>query len=86
MSTNPISRVRLIGSAGIVVSTVTALIAATLSIGPSGTVWAIIIAGVALGYAVLSFILHLRYPRAAEAAWDEQNTSAYYASLIFGFL
>ncbi len=85
MSTNPISCVRLIGSVAIVIATAIALTAATLSIGPSGIVWAMIIGGIALGYAALPFILHLRHPEAAGAAWDEQNISAHRNSLIFGF-
>ena len=85
MSTNPISRTRLLGSAAIVIVTITALIAAWASIGPSGLTWAYIIGGLALSYAALLFILHLRYPDAADAAWDEQNTQAHRDSLIFGF-
>ncbi|PJI92978.1 hypothetical protein BC777_1845 [Yoonia maricola] len=85
MSANPVSRARLFGSAAIVITTLAALIAAVLSIGPSGLVWAGIIGAVALGYAALSFVLHLSYPDAAEAAWDEQNTVAHRDSLIFGF-
>lgn len=85
MSANPVSRTRLFGSAAIVIITVTALIAAFLSIGPSGLIWAAIIGAVAIGYAVFSFVLHLRYPDAADAAWDEQNTAAHRDSLIFGY-
>ncbi len=85
MSANPISRVRLLGSAAIVITTAAALIAAFLSIGPSGITWAFIIGGIAIGYAILSFVLHLRYPDAADAAWDEQNNQAHRDSLIFGF-
>ena len=85
MSANPVSRARLIGSAAIVITTCAAIGAAFLSIGPSGLTWAYIIGGVAIGYAILSFILHLRYPDAADAAWDEQNTQAHRDSLIFGF-
>ncbi|MCK0096170.1 hypothetical protein MWU60_11360 [Yoonia sp. F2084L] len=85
MSANPISRARLFGSAAIVVTTIAALVAAFLSVGPSGLVWAGIIGTVAFGYAALSVVLHLRYPDAADAAWDEQNTAAHRDSLIFGF-
>ncbi len=85
MSANPISRIRLFGSLAIVITTVAALVAALLAVGPSGLVWAGIIGTIAIGYAALSFILHLRYPDAAEAAWDEQNTVAHRDSIIFGF-
>lgn len=85
MSPNPVSRARLIGSAAIVIVTTTALLAAWFSVGPSGLTWAFIIGGVATSYAILSFILHLRHPEAANAAWDEQNTQAHRDSLIFGF-
>lgn len=85
MPANPVSRARLIGSAAIVIATTAALVAANLSIGPSGLTWAFIIGGIAIGYAILSFVLHLRHPDAAEAAWDEQNTAAHRDSLIFGY-
>ncbi len=85
MSANPVSRARLLGSAAIVIATATAFIAAWLSIGPSGLIWAYIIGGTAIGYAIVSIILHLRYPDAATAAWDEQNTQAHRNSLIFGY-
>lgn len=85
MSANPVSRIRLIGSAMIVILTLTAVIASLASIGPSGLTWAWLIGGAGIGYAVLSFIVNLRHPAAAEAAWDEQNTAAHRDSLIFGF-
>ncbi|MEJ8562724.1 hypothetical protein QTO30_16900 [Yoonia sp. GPGPB17] len=85
MSANPISRARLFGSVALVITTLAALTAAFLSIGPSGLVWAGIIGTIAIGYAALSFVLQLRYPDAADAAWDEQNTVAHRDSLIFGF-
>ncbi len=85
MSANPVSRARLIGSAAVVIVTCCAFIAAFFSVGPSGLTWAYIIGGIAIGYAVLSVILHLRYPEAADAAWDEQNSQAHRDSLIFGF-
>ena len=85
MSANPVSRARLLGSAAIVITTITALLAAWFAIGPSGLTWAFIIGGIAIGYAILSFILHLRFPDAADAAWDEQNSQAHRDSLIFGF-
>jgi hypothetical protein len=85
MSTNPVSRIRLIGSITIVLATIVALIAATLPFGPSGLFWAYAIGGVAIIYAALSFIIHLRNPKAADAAWDEQNTKAHRDSIIFGF-
>ncbi|MEL6839905.1 MAG: hypothetical protein AAFP85_11480 [Pseudomonadota bacterium] len=85
MSANPVSRARLIGSAALVIATCTALLAAFLSIGPSGITWAYIIGAIAVSYAILSFVLHLQYPEAADAAWDEQNTEAHRSSLIFGY-
>ncbi|EBA13528.1 hypothetical protein [Roseobacter sp. CCS2] len=85
MPANPISRARLFGSIATVVTTLTAIIMASLSVGPSGLIWAGVIATVALGYALWSFILHVRHPKAADAAWDEQNTIAHRDSLIFGF-
>lgn len=68
MSANPVSRIRLFGSIAIVATTLVALAAASLSIGPSGFVWAGIIGAVALGYAIMSFVIHLRHPVAADAA------------------
>lgn len=85
MSANPVSRIRLFGSVAIVITTLAALIAAFLSIGPSGLVWAGIIGAVAIGYVILTLVALLRHPDAADAAWDEQNTSAHRNSLIFGF-
>ncbi len=85
MSTNPVSRLRLLGSAAIVIATLSAGAAAVLSIGPPGLTWAAIIGGIAISYAILAAIIQIRYPDAAEAAWDEQNSQAYRDSLIFGF-
>ena len=85
MPVNPVSWARLIGSAAIVITTCAAFLAASFSVGPSGLTWAFIIGGMAIGYAILSVILHLLYPDAADAAWDEQNTHAHRNSLIFGF-
>lgn len=85
MSANPVSRTRLIGSAALVIATVAAIGASILSIGPSGIIWAYIIGAIAIGYAIVSFILHLRHPKAADAAWDEQNTEAHRSSIVFGY-
>ena len=85
MSVNPVSRARLFGSAAIVIATSAAIIAAFLSVGPSGLIWAAIIGSIAIGYAILSFILHPRYPDAADAAWDEQNSQAHRDSIVFGY-
>lgn len=85
MDNNPITRTRLWGNVAIVGVTIAAFIGASLSIGPSGLIWAYLIGGVALSYAVLFFVLHLRHPKAADAAWDEQNTAAHRDSLVFGF-
>ncbi|MEJ6404648.1 hypothetical protein [Yoonia sp. 2307UL14-13] len=85
MSTNPVSRARLIGSAAIVIATLAAVAAALLSIGPSGLTWAAIIGGIAISYAIFTFVISLRHPDAADAAWDEQNSHAYRNSIIFGF-
>ena len=49
MSANPISRARLFGSVALVITTLAALTAAFLSIGPSGLVWAGIIGASGFG-------------------------------------
>jgi len=85
MTRNPVSSTRLVGSAAIVLATLAAIGAAILGIGPPGLFWAGLIAVIALGYATLSFVQHLRHPDAAEIAWDEQNTAAHRDSLIFGY-
>lgn len=85
MPINPVTRARLIGSAAIVIATISALVSAATSIGPSPLMWAYIIGGIALGYAVTAFVLSLRNPKATNAAWDEQNMAAHRNSLIFGF-
>jgi hypothetical protein len=85
MSYNPITRVRFFGSVTVVILTLAAIATAFVPFGPSGLVWAYMIGGVAGGYAVLSFVLHLRNPEAIDAAWDEQNIKAHQDSMIFGY-
>ena len=85
MSSNPVARLRLIGSATMVLLVLAAVGASIASIGPSGLTWAWVIGGTAIAYAVLSAIMHRRHPEAGEAAWDEQNTTAHRDALIFGF-
>ncbi|MDX8346790.1 hypothetical protein SLH49_02220 [Cognatiyoonia sp. IB215446] len=85
MSNNPVSRARLFGSAAIVIATLCAISASVLSIGPPGLTWAAIIATIAIGYAIISAVISLLNPDAADAAWDEQNSAVHRDSLIFGF-
>ena len=49
MSVNPVSRARLFGSAAIVIATSAAIIAAFLSVGPSGLIRAAILASITNG-------------------------------------
>lgn len=84
MSQNPITRVRLWGNAALVAVVVVPIVGMILT----ETHWEMppwFIGAVALGYVALSFIAHIRYPEKFESAWDEQNTAAERASLVFGY-
>ena len=84
MSTNPVARIRLWGNAvliAVVVITVGGMML-TQTYWESSP-W--FVGSVALAYAALSFVSHLRHPDKVEAAWDEQNTAAQRASLVFGY-
>ena len=85
MTRNPVNLIRLFGNAALVLVVSAAMAAALLHRQDVWTGWPWLIGAVALGYAALSVWAHLRYPRAAEAAWDEQNAVAHQASLAFGY-
>lgn len=85
MTRNPVSLIRLLGNASIVLVIIGAIGSALLNAGPSGLAWAVMIGAISLGYAVLSLFVHLRNPQAVDAAWDEQNMQAHRASLVFGY-
>ena len=84
MSTNPIARIRLWGNAVLIAVVVFTFGGMMLT----QTYWESspwLVGSVALGYAALSFVSHLRHPDKIEAAWDEQNRAAQRASLVFGY-
>ena len=84
MPQNRISLLRTLGNAAVVVAIALAMIDIALP-GPVWPGWSWVIGAVALGYAGLSFAAHLAYPGEVAIAWDEQNTQAYRASLVFGY-
>lgn len=84
MSSNPISRIRFWGNAVLIAVVLFAVGSAFLT----DAYWASspwFIGTVAIGYAALMFIVHTRFPDKVDAAWDEQNTEAQRASLVFGY-
>lgn len=84
MSTNPVARIRLWGNA-VLIAVVVFTFGGMMF---TQTYWESspwLVVSVALGYAALSFVSHLRHPDKVEAAWDEQNTAAHRASLVFGY-
>lgn len=84
MSSNPVSLVRTLGSVAIIVISVLAIAVLFLTDAPS-TPWVIAIGVTAGGFAVLSFLMSLWYPKASDRAWDEMNRDAHRASLTFGY-
>lgn len=84
MSSNPIARIRFWGNAVLIAVVFLSMGSAILTdVYWASSPW--LIGSVALGYAAISFIAHLRHPDKVNAAWDEQNTAAQRASLVFGY-
>lgn len=84
MSSNPIARIRFWGNTAIIA----VVVLTTGGMLLTDTYWKSspwLVGSVALGYAALSFVAHLRHPDKVDAAWDEQNTAAQHASLVFGY-
>jgi len=85
MTRNPVNRIRMVGNAALVLVVSAAMAAAVFQREEIWPGWPWLIFAVGIGYAALSAVAHLRHPRAAEAAWDEQNAAAYRDSLAFGY-
>lgn len=84
MPSNPVSRVRTWGSAAIIIITVLAITVLAFTDAPA-TPWISAIVVTSLTFAVVSYVVNLRYPNAAGQAWDEMNQGAHQASLAFGY-
>lgn len=84
MSNNPITRIRFLGDVAIVAVVLLALGAMFWS-ETYWSGWPWLIGAVSLGSGTMSIAAHLLFPKQVAAAWDEQNSTAYRASLAFGY-
>jgi hypothetical protein len=84
MARNPIARIRFWGHVALV-TMVSLTIGGAFITSNYWDAFAWLIGFVAFGFGALLFFTHVRYPEKVDAAWDEQNTAADFASHVFGY-